>query len=284
MASAPQLYRPRPPLSDYVEYFGYWRIDGPAHTDRALPRGAATMIVEVGPRQRLNIYASDGRTRFDVPPAFVAGPHSISHVSDMPAEAAAVAIHFRPSGALPFVGIPLGDLENAFVGLEDIWGNDGKALHEKLIEATSVAARFALLEDFLLSRARFAVRRHPGVAAVMEAIEVNPSIRVSEARELAGLSTKRMIALFRAEVGMTPKAYARVRRFQAALRRLRAGAARGAGIAADVGYFDQAHFVREFRAFAAMTPMQYQQHRIILPSHVPVNGHKYPIPRPAISA
>jgi methylphosphotriester-DNA--protein-cysteine methyltransferase len=141
-----------------------------------------------------------------------------------------------------------------------------------------VAARFGILEEFLLSHARFSVRRHPGVAVAMAAIEANPSIRMAEIRYLTGLSTKRMIALFRAEVGLAPKAYARVRRLQAALRHLGSGTMGGAGIAADAGYFDQAHFLREFRSFTAMTPTQYGRQRILLPSHVPVDRHKYPIP------
>ena len=54
----------------------------------------------------------------------------------------------------------------------------------------------------------------------MAAIEHNPSIRMAEIRDLVGMSTKRLIAAFRAEVGLSPKAYARIRRLQAALRLL----------------------------------------------------------------
>ncbi len=72
-------------------------------------------------------------------------------------------------------------------------------------------------------------------------------------------------------MGLTPKTYLRVRRFQAAMRMLDAGGVRGARIAADLGYFDQAHFVREFRSFTAMTPTQYTERRTWLPSHVGVH-------------
>ncbi|WP_254893617.1 helix-turn-helix domain-containing protein [Mycobacterium malmoense] len=274
----PHLYRPRPPLTSYVEFFGHWRHRGANYRSRALPRGAVTIVFDVGQRQRLDFYAADGRTRLPVPPAVVAGPHSGSYITDIAADEPAMAIHFRPGGAFPFFGIPLGDLEDAGVGLDEVWGRDGHELHERLISAPSVTARFGILEEFLLSRARFSVRRHPGVAAAMAAVEANPSIRMAEVRHLAGLSTKRMIALFRAEVGLAPKAYARVRRLQAALRRLGAGTTGGAGIAADIGYFDQAHFLREFRSFTAMTPTQYGRQRIVLPSHVPIDRHKYPIP------
>jgi AraC-like DNA-binding protein len=114
------------------------------------------------------------------------------------------------------------------------------------------------------------------VAAAVAAIEANPSIQMTEIRDLLGMTTKRLIALFRAEIGLSPKAYARIRRLQAALRLL--GSMSGAQVAAEIGCFDQAHFAREFRSFTGMTPTQYSQHRILLPSHVPEVRHKYPRP------
>jgi AraC-like DNA-binding protein len=272
---APTLYRPRAPLARHIEVLGYW-CSASDYRSRALPRGAVTVVIDVGPRQHLNFYAGDGRTRLTVPPAFITGPHSASYVSDITAGEPVVAIHFRPGGAFAFLGMPLGDLEDANVGVDEVWGRDGRVLHERLIEAPSVAARFALVEDFLLTR--LSAELNPNVAAAMAAIEDDPSIRMAHAGEVAGLSTKRLIANFRTEIGLSPKAYARVRRFQAALRRLDSGTASGAGIAADTGHFDQAHFVREFRAFAGMTPTQYRNQRIVLPNHVPVGRQKYPIP------
>lgn len=274
----PYLYRPRPPLAEYVEFFGHWHKRGTTYRSRALPRGAVTVIFDVGQRQQLDMYSADGRTHLAVPPAVIAGPHSASYITDIAANEPVIAVHFRPGGAFPFLGIPLGDLEDAGVGVDQIWGRDGRELHERLIAASSVAARFGILEDFFLSRARFGVCRHPGVAAAMAAVEANPAVRMAEVRRQTDLSTKRLIALFRAEVGLAPKAYARIRRLQAALRRLDAGDAGGTRIAADSGYFDQSHLIREFRSFTAMTPTQYCRQRIVLPSHVPVARHKYPIP------
>ncbi|HZC90716.1 MAG TPA: helix-turn-helix transcriptional regulator [Mycobacterium sp.] len=168
------------------------------------------------------------------------------------------------------------------MGLDEVWGRDGLELHERLIEASSTEARFSIVEKFLLSRPWSSVYRHPGVAAAMAAIEDDPSIRMADIRDLVGVSTKRLIALFRAEVGLSPKAYARIRRLQAALRLLSAGSLGGARIAADVGYFDQAHFVREFQSFTGMTPTQYTEQRIVLPSHVPVVRQKFTRPRSAV--
>jgi AraC-like DNA-binding protein len=280
MRDAPRIYHPVSALADYTEIIGHWHAHV-GYRSRALPRGAITLIIDVGRRQQLDFYAADGRTRLSVPPAFLTGSHTVSYVSEMAADEPAMAVHFRPGGAFPFLGIPLSDLENAYVGLDQIWGRAGIELHERLIDAPTMAARFSTLENFLLSRPWSSARRHPSVAAAVDAIEANPSIQMVDLRDLVGMTTKRLIALFRAEIGLSPKAYARIRRLQAALRLL--GSMSGAQVAAEVGYFDQAHFVREFRSFTGMTPTQYTEQRLVLPSHVPVmQRHKYP--RPLASA
>ncbi|MHC9296975.1 helix-turn-helix domain-containing protein [Mycobacterium sp. LTG2003] len=272
--TAPALHRPCRELAPYIDFFGYWQRgdDVETHRSRALPRGAATIIIDVSSRQRVDFYAADGATRLDVGTAFVAGAGSVSYVTQIDSAQTVLTVHFRPGGAVPFLDGPLGDLENACVGLTDVWGRDGAALHGRLIEATSVRSRIALLEGFLLARMRL---RHPGLTQVLAAVERKPSMRVTDAGAHVGLSPKRLIALFRAEVGVTPKTYLRIRRFQAAMRRLDTGADRGADrgaeIAADLGYFDQAHFVREFRSFTAMTPTEYAHRRMWLPSHVGIS-------------
>ncbi len=278
MRDAARMYRPPSVLAGYTEIIGHWHAPV-GYRSRALPRGAVTVIIDVGQRQQIDFYASDGRTKLSVPPAFITGSHTTSYVSGMPADEPVMAIHFRPGGAFPFLGIPLSDLENGYVGLDDIWGRSGIELHQRLIDAPTAAARFGILETFLLSRPWSSAPRHPGVAAALAAIEANPSIQMAGIRDQVGITTKRLIALFRAEVGLSPKAYARIRRLQAALRLL--GSMSGAQVAAQIGYFDQAHFIREFRSFTGMTPTQYTEQRLVLPSHVPVAPelrHKYPRP------
>jgi len=108
--------------------------------------------------------------------------------------------------------------------------------------------------------------------AALRAFEDPNLTSVANVNELTGLSAKRLIALFREEVGLTPKAYWRVRRFQGALRRIDRGKRNGAQLAAELGYFDQAHFDREFRAFCGLSPSQYLAREVERPNHVPLRG------------
>jgi AraC-like DNA-binding protein len=173
--------------------------------------------------------------------------------------------------AQPFVGCPLGELENTCVSLTDLWGPSAESLLDELTETCQARQRVALLESFLADRMQLRQgSADSDVSSVIVAAEQNPSMRVSEAHDLTGLSAKRFTALFRSRVGLSPKAYIRARRLQAALRALDT-AVPGATIAADLGYFDQAHFVREFQAFAAITPTQYAQRRSSIPGHVEIS-------------
>jgi AraC-like DNA-binding protein len=268
--TGPWFYLPQRPLADHIEYVGYWEAGSgvDVHASRALPRGAATAIIDVTGGKDLGFYASDGLTPLPVPPAFFVGPGLASYVTRVDPTQTVMTVHFRPAGALPFVGCPLGELENACVGLIELWGSSAALLLERLNETCTATRRVELLERFLLNR-MCAARAHPEVASVMLAAERNPSISVANARDLTGLSHKRFNSVFRAKVGLSPKGYFRVRRLQAALRALDAGAP-GARIAADLGYFDQAHFVREFQEFAAVTPTQYLQRRSSMRGHIEI--------------
>ena len=70
MLDAPRMYRPVSALADYTEIIGHWHAHV-GYRSRALPRGAITLIIDVGRRQQLDFYAADGRTRLSVPPAFL---------------------------------------------------------------------------------------------------------------------------------------------------------------------------------------------------------------------
>ncbi len=101
-----RMYRPSSALADHIEIIGHWHARV-GYRSRALPRGAVTMIIDVGQRQQLDFYAADGQTKLTVPPAFVTGSHTASYVSEMPADEPAMAVHFLPGGAFPFDRCPL---------------------------------------------------------------------------------------------------------------------------------------------------------------------------------
>ncbi|KAA0109262.1 helix-turn-helix transcriptional regulator [Mycolicibacterium sp. P1-5] len=263
--AGPFLHRPAPPLSQHISYIGYWNHSGGVpHRSTALPRGAVTMVIELSGRERVD-FAAVGAAPAQIPSAFITGAGTTSYVTQINPGHTVMTVHFRPAGARPFLPIPLGELQDRCVGIEDVWGPKASGLRELLIETTSAAVRFAVLERFLLN----CMHAHDNrLCDLLPHLDTEPFITVAEVAALTGLSSKRLAALFSHEVGLGPKTYLRVRRLQAALRRLDSETQRGAEIAADLGYFDQAHFVRDFRSFTSITPSQYLHRRSTLPSHL----------------
>lgn len=127
-----------------------------------------------------------------------------------------------------------------------------------------------MLEQTLAARLDRTTGRHGAVPVALDAFEqTGTSVRVRDVARRVGLSQRRFIQVFAAEVGLTPKLYGRVRRFQRVLA-LVGGVPTPdwARVAVESGYFDQSHLIRDFRAFAGLTPEEYQYFRRLQSEHV----------------
>jgi transcriptional regulator GlxA family with amidase domain len=197
-------------------------------------------------------------------------------VTDYAQHASIVGVHFRPGGAFPFLGVPAGELADTHVDLEALWGRPAAELRERLCAAATPAERFSLLEQTLAARLDRTTARHGAVPVALDAFEqTGTSVRVRDVARRVGLSQRRFIQVFATEVGLTPKLYGRVRRFQRALALVRGGPAPDwARVAAECGYFDQSHLIRDFRAFSGLAPEEYLRRRgeHVLHNHVLQNG------------
>jgi AraC-like DNA-binding protein len=178
---------------------------------------------------------------------------------------------FRRGGGFPFFRLPAGELHNAQVSLDVLWGAKAAELRERLLEAQTPDARFQILEQALFEQAaRFT--RHPAVAlALTEFGKVPQPRKIGDVTDQIGLSPRRFIQVFNDEVGLTPKLFCRVRRFQEVLRVIRQKPVIDwAGVASDCGYFDQAHFIHDFRAFSGINPTTYAAHKGEFTNHVAI--------------
>jgi AraC-like DNA-binding protein len=201
----------------------------------------------------------------------ISGAHSESFVIDTVPQAAIIGVHFKPGGAFPFLGIPAGELHNTHAPLEALWGRKAGVLRERLLEAPTPLAKFRALEQSLLAQTKRPLVRHAEVAFALAEFESDRAHTVGEVTDRMGLSPRRFIQLFTDEVGLTPKLYCRIRRFQKVLRRIhRRQRVNWVDVALSFGYYDQPHFVRDFRAFSGISPTTYLQLRTEHLNHVPL--------------
>jgi len=221
----------------------------------------------------MRVFADDADARGqEFPASVICGPQSAYFVLDTSQPGAAVGVNLRPGAAASVLGIPADQLSDRHVGLEDIWGGAARKLRDRLREARSPERRFAILEQALAARLQRPLLPHPAVAYALRAVDASPSLaRVGQVRDETGYSAKRFIELFRHSVGLAPKRYCRIRRFQTVIESLARGEpVEWAGVAADSGYSDQSHLNREFRALAGVTPGEYRPVSNDRPSHVAI--------------
>ena len=132
-------------------------------------------------------------------------------------------------------------------------------MHERLLEAKTPTAMFDVLGQALLEQAVRPLARHPAVAFALREFQARPQAKtVGDVIRQVGLSPRAFIRRFSEEVGLTPKLFCRIRRFQEALGPIRAGRRFAwSDVALDCGYYDQAHLIRDFRAFSGFTPTAF---------------------------
>jgi AraC-like DNA-binding protein len=167
-----------------------------------------------------------------------------------------IGVYFRAAQVDRFLRVPLSDLTDRAVAVEDVWGSRATGLGAELRELDELR-RIERLESALL--ARLAAGGRPSssvdVAQLTDYVVRRRGRETVEslARE-AGISRQHLSRLFRERVGIGPKLYCRLARFQAGLEYAGSGRADWAQVAAELGYADQSHMIAEFRQFSSLTP------------------------------
>jgi AraC-like DNA-binding protein len=249
---------PSPPLSAFVDIV--WLCEMPPQPwsqERLLPDGTLQLVVDLS-----------GRDGYGV----IAGPHAHFFVLDTTHYMDLVGVHFRPGGAFPFLGLPVHELRDLDVPLESLWGSLARELTDRLLEARTDDEKFAIVEAVLLRRARARFDRHPAVAYALSHFTRVPHTRtIAQVSQQIGLSQRRFIEVFSSEVGLTPKLFCRIRRFQSAMRRVHSRErVNWSEVAQACGYFDQAHFIHDFQAFSGLNPSVWLAQRTEHVNHVPI--------------
>jgi AraC-like DNA-binding protein len=206
--------------------------------------------------------------------SLLSGAHSQYQVIDTAEQASVMGVHFRPGGAFPFLGRPAGELRDTTVSLDALWGRAAIDLRDQLLEAATHQIRFEILEQALLAELARGFDHHDAVGFALRRFMSAPHMTTMAAvSEQTGLSPKRFIQVFRDETGFTPKVFCRIRRFHRALDHMQGGqSVEWANVALDCGYFDQAHFIHDFRAFSGINPSSYLAHRTPHRNHLPLVG------------
>jgi len=262
---------PRPPLDAFVASIWVFRGDPrPDALERILPTGAAQLIV--------NLKEDETRLYDPVRPVacvatsgtIVTGVQSRFQIIDTSEQEYVAGVAFRPGGSAAFIRAPAYETRDADTPLEFLWPGPRTAdLREQLLERSDPDAQLDAIENALGAMLRPA-GVHPAVTFALGAFDRIPlTTSIATVTDAIGMSAKRFIERFKVEVGVSPKRYCRIRRFQRAVARAHRGhLVDWAQVALGCGYYDQAHFIHEFRSFSGLTPTGYQGARTAFQNHV----------------
>jgi AraC-like DNA-binding protein len=239
--------RPHPALGQLLarDYWGITTATGPHRL--LIPASASVTLV-------LKIDDSPHR-----PPAFLHGSHDRFDVMEGDCAPSYLEIVMSPLGAYQLLGRPTSDLGTGIVDLEAAYGADGGRFLAEVRDRGTWPARFAVVDAFLLRAARRGLCPSPEVQRAWQLLRASGGrIAIRDIVADIGWSHKHLIAKFTQQVGLPPKAVARLTRFERVLARTRTGPVGSwSRVAAECGYADQSHLIREFREFAGTTPVGY---------------------------
>ena len=262
--------RPGPPLDGLVRAITYQAGEQPrTSVEKILPGPGASVWINLN-RDEFRSFDEFGRV-MRVPGAMLAGPASRAAVIEFEQGRAHISVTFALGAAGCFFVPPLDVTRDLQVPLGEVWGRTGAAVRERVLEAATPQDALAVVEGVLLG-ALTGLRDHLVVAAC-EALSAGTA--VGKVAADLGVLPRTLRRRFTAQVGLSPKRFARVQRLQRVVRDLDGrSSVDWAGVAARHGYADQPHLVGEFRQLVGVTPTEYLRSRVDGPNHLRFAGSR----------
>lgn len=261
------------PLGLFVENFIYYRDFHPAHNvDRFLPDGNVHLVIDLTENPK---YIYDNETLKPIQlcrRSWFSGIRSEAITIPSGKESEMMIVNFQKGKAYPFIGHPLYEVTDHVIDGYQALGKGIDDIRDQLQETVSIISKFNLLEHYLLQVFKDKMVLNPCVDYATNQILQNPNqLSIERVMFKTGYSQKHMIKLFKDQVGLTPKSFMNVIRFQKTIEEIGSGKAiKWSELAAECGYYDQAHFIHDFKHFSGFTPAQYQQRTYEFINYIPV--------------
>jgi AraC-like DNA-binding protein len=264
------FHHPGPPVSRYVNHF--WYYDGyarPQSKEKLLPNAVMELVIDLDGSPKRLFCRGGHRLDQDYRGAWLSGLQTEFLVIEARLGSSMMGVHFRTLGAGAFFPLPMAELAKDVVELEAILGPEARHLREQLLDAPAPETKFRILERFLARRIATldgdTDRGERLVGHVVERLrQTEQPVSIQRLADELGVTRRHLARLFRTQVGLGPKALARILRFQQVIETVESRGAETlcwADLAYRCGYYDQSHFVQEFREFAGIRPSEYHLRR-----------------------
>ena len=254
-----QIIKPNKELTPYIQY--YWVMEKSSLEndvcERVIPTGTIDLMFHY--KNTFKAKRSDDTT-FTQEKAFVSGMSNSYADVTTNGETELICITFKPYGAYRFFNFPMNEIENQNISLENIFGSKTNAFYDRLCESHSLKEKVGLIEEFLFANQRETIASD--TLLIKSGIDLiynsQGQINSKLLSEKLYVSPKKLERKFSAMIGKTPKQFSKIVRFQNIINSLASAKGRKfTQMAYENGYFDQAHFIKDFKSFSGLTPKEY---------------------------
>lgn len=253
-----KTFSPPALLSSFVKCF--WSLEAPSSKESEkqiiTPDGCMEMIIHFG--DPYIQFLEDGRQIIQ-PGSFVFGQITTPLVIAPSGVSGMVAARFLPEGFAPFSSLPASEMQNRAVPLEELYGSDGLGLGKSVLNSSSNEERIACIENFLIGKLT-TTTAYDALAKETFNLLMQSKGQISVDSLVAHLqiSRRQLERRLSTAIGLSPKQLSKIVRLQSALKLMEKNQhARLTEVAHEAGYFDQAHFIRDFREFTGVSPKQF---------------------------
>jgi AraC-like DNA-binding protein len=260
------------PLNNFVEYILHYEDYNPVHTkEKILPDGGTDLLIDLTDEPK-KIFNNDDHSKHRVvKKGWISGIRK-EFITIGASHQTMIVVRFKPGRAFPFFKFPLNELTDQIVELNEIWNSRFLSLRDQLINISDPEKRVESVEDFLLNISKNKLYICESVDYTINELEKNESlIKINTLAEKIGYSHKHLVHLFESKVGITPKYYSRIMKFQKAVISLEKNENMNwFDLAYQCSYYDQSHFVNEFKKFSGLNPTSYLKEKGEVVNYIPV--------------
>jgi AraC-like DNA-binding protein len=254
----PEIFEPNSELTAFVKC--YWTLES-AKEDTPLrntivPDGTMKLIFHYGDTYKH--HPKNGESII-LPKCFLIGQLTQPYVVEPLGVTGTFVVRFQPNGFLPFASLPIKEMENTAIPLHRLFGKDGEEIGERILSANATAERIKIIEAFLFNRLADRQTIDTIVQSTIETIlSANGQFSVNELSKQNNINRRQLTRKFSSAIGLSPKQLSKTIRIQATLKTLLTKEVTSlADLAYENEYFDQAHFIKDFKEFTGLTPKEF---------------------------
>jgi AraC-like DNA-binding protein len=250
--------KPTPCLRQYISRFWVWEDE--LSLPQLLPGTGTELMFHYGQPLRGKTHTGEA---FTVPPCHIISPRQKYYTLEAGKSMGFFSVRFRAGAFRHFCPVPCNELINSFIDIKDLWGKQGQSFGQQVMEAGNLEERISIVEKALI---RFLDTYHRSEGwldmAVKKVLCSYNAVNIQAISRQLFISERQLERKFKESVGVTPKGFQRISRFEAVIRHLLLNRQPNYLTAAlENGYYDQSHFIKDFNAYVGEQPSSFLQNK-----------------------